>query len=106
MKNRGFESKLEDASDLFKNCKLDGSGLVYDDSEVEEEGFVERRCVRGLDDFRLLGLVGDGDLDGGRDVAARELTTFDHLYADLEVDGLVACVRINKKSTHEITPSN
>ena len=44
LKNRGFKDKLDKASDLFKNCKLDGSGIVYEDSEVEgeveEEGFV------------------------------------------------------------------
>ena len=43
VKNRNFNKNLENASDLLANCKLDGSGLVYQDSEdeIEEEVVVE-----------------------------------------------------------------
>ena len=59
--------------------------------EVEEEGLVEGRSVGRLDDFGLLGLIGDGDLDSRRDVAAGQLTTLHQFDADLKVYGFVSC---------------
>ena len=42
MKNNGLDKKVDGASDLFKNFKLDGSVVVYDSDEDEEvvEGLV------------------------------------------------------------------
>ena len=42
IKNRGVEDKAEEVNDLLKNCNLDGSTIVYNDSEDEvvDEGLV------------------------------------------------------------------
>ena len=64
--------------------------MIRDFVEVKEEGFVEGGGVCRLDHLGLLRLVGDGDLDRGRDVATGQLAPFNDLDADLEVDRCVA----------------
>ena len=49
LKNQGFNKHLENASDLLANCKLDGSGIVYQDSEDEivNEDFIIQPALPG-----------------------------------------------------------
>ena len=45
IKCSGIEKAIDQADDLFKNCKLDGSTIIYNDSEEEE--IVEEGHIQG-----------------------------------------------------------
>ena len=52
VKNQGVDRAIDQADELLKNCKLDGSVLVYEDSDAEvvevEEGHVQGEPELGL----------------------------------------------------------
>ena len=74
IKSRGVVKKAEEVTDLLQNCKLDGSTIVYVDSDeyedlVDDEDVVEGHIVGGAEVGKVLeGNESDEDSMAGDDV--------------------------------------